>query len=149
MAYAPFGSTDDLKRDLVAALLERTCLTQPLPADREAFEARAAEARAKVTLVGNEVARTLSGILLEYTGVLRKLAASKSFSQAHADITQQLAALLSPRFVVQTDAARLGHLQRYIKQLEELLEQHLTSILRIQQIDLLEFIDWQHYHLKV
>jgi hypothetical protein len=44
MAYAPFGSTDDLKRDLVAALLERTCLTQPLPADREAFEARAAEA---------------------------------------------------------------------------------------------------------
>ena len=115
MAYAPFGSTDDLKRDLVAALLERTCLTQPLPADREAFEARTAEARAKVTLVGNEVARTLSGILLEYAGVVRKLAAAKSFAQAHADMTQQLAALLSPRFVVETDAVRLGHLQRYLK----------------------------------
>jgi ATP-dependent helicase HrpA len=115
MAYAPFGSTDDLKRDLVAALLERACLAQPLPADSQAFEARVAEARARVTLVGSEVARTLSAILTEHAAVVRKLAASKSFTQAHTDMTQQLAAMLGPRFVVELDSARFGHLQRYLK----------------------------------
>jgi ATP-dependent helicase HrpA len=45
MLYLPCGSGDDLRRELVAALLERACLGDPLPRNREAFEARVGHAR--------------------------------------------------------------------------------------------------------
>jgi ATP-dependent helicase HrpA len=115
MLYAAFGGTEDLKRDLVAAVLDRACLTDPLPTDRAAFEARVADARPRVTLIGNELARTLMTLLTEHAGLQKKLLSAKGFAQAAADISQQLTALLPARFVVSTAPAQFGHLARYLK----------------------------------
>ena len=130
IAYAAFGTTDELKRDLTAALLERACLTDPLPDTRESFETRVAQARPRVTLVGNEVARTLLGILTEHAAVMRKLAGARSFTAAAADLTEQLNELLPQRFLVQTDAARFGHLQRYLKAASARLDKLRTDSAR-------------------
>ncbi|HYF59602.1 MAG TPA: DUF3418 domain-containing protein [Burkholderiaceae bacterium] len=122
IAYMPFGTAEDLKRELVAALLDRACLGEPLPADRAAFEARVAEARPRVTLIGQELARTLAAILAEHATVQRKLAGAKGFPQVAADVGAQLAGLLPKGFVSGTDPARWGHLARYLKAISARLD---------------------------
>jgi ATP-dependent helicase HrpA len=122
MLYLPCGSGDDLRRELVAALLERACLGDPLPRNREAFEARVGQARPRITLVGQELARTLVAILAEHAAVQKKLAGARGFPQAVADVEQQVAALLPRRFVSATDPTRFGHLARYLKAISARLD---------------------------
>jgi len=114
--FMPLGTADELKRDLLDALIDRACLGDPWPTDRVAFEERVAQARPRVTLVGNELARTVAAILTEYASLAKKLPAARvSAPAAFADITQQLAGLVPARFVSVTEPARLGHLARYLK----------------------------------
>ena len=114
--FMPLGTADELKRDLVDALIDRACLGDPWPTDRAAFEERVAQARPRVTLVGNELARTVAAILTEYASLAKKLPAARAGAPAaFADITQQLAGLVPARFVSVTEPARLGHLARYLK----------------------------------
>lgn len=115
LLYASFGGADDLRRELSAALIERACLADPLPSTAEQFAARVAESRPRLNLIGQEVARQVLAALTEYQAAQRKLAQSKSFAQAHADVEQQLAALLPKRFITSTPADRLPHLPRYLK----------------------------------
>jgi ATP-dependent helicase HrpA len=116
MLFMPLGTADELKRDLVDALIDRACLGDPWPTDRTGFEERVLQARPRVTLVGNELARTVAAILTEYASLAKKLAGARTGAPAaFADITQQLAALMPARFVSVTEPARLGHLARYLK----------------------------------
>jgi ATP-dependent helicase HrpA len=116
MLYMPLGTEAELKAQLVAATLDRTCMEAPLPASQAEFEARAAAAKGKVTLVAQEIARLLLAVLTEHAALQKKLAAAgKSFPQACADIAGQLAALLPKDFVGATPFERLSHLPRYLK----------------------------------
>jgi ATP-dependent helicase HrpA len=111
----PFGTVEDLRRELVGAVLDRACLGEPLPAERAAFEARVAEARPRLALIGQELARTIGAVLAEHATLQKKLAGAKGFPQAAADVAQQLAGLLPKDFVSATDPARLTHLVRYLR----------------------------------
>ncbi len=113
--FMPFGTAEDLRRELVAAVLERACLGDPLPADRPAFEARVVDARPRLALIGQELARTIAVILAEHAALQKKLAASRGFPQAVADVGAQLSELLPRGFLSSTEPARLGHLPRYLK----------------------------------
>ena len=115
MLYLPFGTAEELRRELVGALIDRACLGEPLPADRAAFEARVQEARPRIALIGQELARTIAVVLGEHAALQKKLAGAKAHPQAVADITQQLAVLLPRGFVSGTDPARLPHVARYLK----------------------------------
>jgi ATP-dependent helicase HrpA len=115
LAYAPFGGAEALERDLAAAVLERTCLADPLPADRAEFEARVGQARPRIGLVGQALARTLAGVLAEHAALARRLAAARAFPAAQADVAQQVAGLLPPGFVASTPGEAFGHLERYLK----------------------------------
>ncbi len=115
LRFAAFGGADDLRRELVAALLERVCLVEPLPADGPAFAARVAEARARLNLIGQSLAQTVGQILVEHAAALRKLGAVRPGAAAAADIEAQLRELLPKRFVTATPAGQLGHLPRYLK----------------------------------
>ena len=115
MQFVGFGGADDLRRELVAALLERACLADPLPQDAQAFAACVADARTRLNLVGQELARSVAEILAEHAAVVRKLAAARTFAAAAADIDAQLQALMPKRFITATPAARLRHLPRYLK----------------------------------
>jgi len=122
MLFLPFGTAEDLRRDLVTAVIERACLAAPPPADREAFERRVAEARPRLALIGQELARTLGTVLAEHAALQKKLAAAKGFPQAAADVAQQIGALLPRGFVATTDASRLPHVARYLKAASARLE---------------------------
>jgi len=115
LLYSALGSAEELRADLVSALIDRACLSEPWPDDAAAFAARVAEARPRLNLIGQEIARLAMAVLVELQAVTRKLAQARPFAQAAADIEQQLAALVPRRFVSATPAAQLAHLPRYLK----------------------------------
>jgi ATP-dependent helicase HrpA len=115
LLFVPLGSADDLRAQLIEAVLDRSCMMLPLPQDAAQFQARVQQARTRVNLVGQELARTVGAILGEYAAVQKKLAGARAHEQAVSDIEQQLQSLLPRRFVADTLSERMGHLVRYLK----------------------------------
>ena len=74
-----------------------------------------ADARTRLNLVGQELARLVAEILVEHAAAIRKLGAAKPLPAAAADLDAQLQALMPKRFVTATPPAQLRHLPRYLK----------------------------------
>jgi ATP-dependent helicase HrpA len=140
LLYMPLGAEAELKEHVVAATLDRTCMSEPLPATQAQFETRAAAAKGKVTLVAQEIGRLLTTILTEHAALQKKLAAAgKAFPQAHADIGAQLGALLPKGFIGSTPFERLSHLPRYMKGASLRLDKARTDPARDSRL----MADWQ------
>ncbi len=112
---AAWPSFEALRAEVVDAALDRTALAEPWPTDRAAFLARRDEARGKLALIAQEVARLVTVIVQEAAAVQKKLAAARAFPAACADIGEQLARLFPRGFVTATPAAQLAHFPRYLK----------------------------------
>lgn len=116
LQFMPLGTEKELKEQLVAATLARTCLMAPLPHDEHSFAERRDAAKCRILLVAQEIVRLAASILTEQAALQKKLAgAQKAFPQACADIAAQLAELLPKRFIVATPYERLQHFPRYLK----------------------------------
>ena len=88
-----FPSFEQMREQVVVAALDRTCLVEPWPRDRAGFLARSDEARGKLSLIAQEIARLLTTIVAEAAGLPKKMNAVRGFPAAIADIEQQLARL--------------------------------------------------------
>ncbi|KUZ18697.1 ATP-dependent RNA helicase HrpA [Burkholderia diffusa] len=115
MQYMSLGTQDELRDQLIDTALDRACLQDPLPDDDASFHARRDEGRSRLNLLAQEIARLVGQILAEYAGLAKKLAQAKPFAQAHADLQQQLAAMVGKRFVIDTPYVQLAHFPRYLK----------------------------------
>jgi ATP-dependent helicase HrpA len=104
-----------LKEQVVTSAIDRTCLAEPWPADRAAFVARKDDARSKLNLIAQEVARLLTTIVAEAAVLPRKLNGVRGFAAAVADVEQQLARLFPRGFVVDTPPPQLANYPRYLK----------------------------------
>jgi ATP-dependent helicase HrpA len=112
---AALPSFERLRSEVVDAALDRTALAEPWPTDRASFLARRDEARGKLALIAQEVARLVTTIVQDAAAVQKKLAGARLFATACADVEQQLARLLPRGFVTSTPAAQLAHYPRYLK----------------------------------
>ncbi|GIL06754.1 MAG: ATP-dependent helicase [Betaproteobacteria bacterium] len=108
-------SFEELRDQVITAAIDRTCLIDPLPTDNASFVARKAEARGRLNLIAQEIARLVTASVQEAAALPKKLNASRAFSAAVADIEQQLARLFPKGFIVDTPAAQLAHYPRYLK----------------------------------
>ncbi len=115
LQFAALGDANDLRRQLVAAAFDRTCLGEPLPRTREAFVRRADEGRSRVTLIAQELARLVGTILAEHLGLARKLQAAKAFPEVVRDIETQLGRLMPKDFILATPWERLQRFPIYLK----------------------------------
>ena len=115
MQYMSLGTQDELRDQLIDTALDRACLQEPLPDDDASFHARRDEGRSRLNLLAQEIARLVGQILAEYAGLAKKLAQAKPFASAHADIQQQIGALIGKRFVIDTPYVQLAHFPRYLK----------------------------------
>ncbi|HZR67827.1 MAG TPA: ATP-dependent RNA helicase HrpA [Burkholderiales bacterium] len=116
LQFLPFGDADDLRRDLLSAAFDRACLGEPWPRDAAQFERRRDEARSRVTLIAQEIARLAAAILSEHAALRKKLQqAAKAFPAAARDVEESLARLLPKRFVAETPFERLQHFPRYLR----------------------------------
>src|SRR6266581_429977 len=116
LQFMALGTEKELREQLVAATLERTCLMEPLPVTASEFAARTAAARPRIALVAQEIARLVGLILAEHAALQKRLAgASRAFPETVGDIQAQCRALISPGFVLETPVERLQHFPRYLK----------------------------------
>ncbi|MDK9714902.1 MAG: ATP-dependent RNA helicase HrpA [Sulfuritalea sp.] len=140
LQFIALGTEKELREQLVAVTLERTCLMDPLPTEESAFTARREAARGRILLVAQEILRLLGTILAEHAGLAKKLAAmQKAFPQACADIGAQLAELMPKRFIATTPFERLQHYPRYLKAISLRLEKARSDPARDARL----MADWQ------
>ncbi len=115
LRFAAIGDAGELKDQLVAAAFDRACLGEPLPRTEAQFAARRDEARARIVLIAQELARLVGAILVEHQTLTKKLQAARAFREAVRDIEAQIARLLTRDFVIATPYERLQHFPRYLK----------------------------------
>jgi ATP-dependent helicase HrpA len=115
LKFAAIGDADSLGAQLAAAAFDRACMAEPLPRDAGEFAQRRDEARPRIGLIAQEIARLVGQILAEREGLVRKLQAAKAFPEAVRDVEAQLARLLARDFVAATPWERLQHFPRYLR----------------------------------
>lgn len=122
MQFLPFGSAQDLQRQIFFVTFDRCCLGDPLPNNEKEFAARCKEAKSRLNLVAQEIARLLGTVLQEYHALQKALPAFKAHGAATQDIRAQCEWLLHREFVARTPYERLQHLPRYLKAINLRLE---------------------------
>ena len=139
---AAVPSFEALRGEVVDAALDRTALAEPWPNDRASFLVRRDEARGKLALIAQEVARLVTTIAQEAASLPKKLGAARSFSAACADIEQQLARLFPRGFIAATAPTQLAHYPRYLKaialRLEKIKGDPTRDAQRVAEIALLQ-----------
>ena len=115
MLYLSLGTTEGLRDQIIDAAIERAALADPLPADAAAFATRVEQAKSRLVLLANEVARAAGAALEGWQAALKRMATIKGASPALDDMKGQLARLIGKRFVADTPSAQLAHLPRYLK----------------------------------
>jgi len=116
--YVGLGTQEALREDLLNVILDRAFLTdQPLPRNRESFDALVERGKARLFAVRAEICETAAVILAAYHEVRRLLTADESsvWAEALADVREQLARLVYPGFLSQTPPEWLPHLPRYLR----------------------------------
>ncbi|MDP2823536.1 MAG: ATP-dependent RNA helicase HrpA [Sulfuritalea sp.] len=140
LQFLALGTEKELREQLIAVTLERTCLMDPLPTEESAFATRREAARGRILLVAQEILRLIGTILVEHAVLAKKLAAmQKAFPQACADIGAQLAELMPKRFIATTPFERLQHYPRYLKAIALRLEKARSDPARDTRL----MADWQ------
>ncbi|MGH8745621.1 MAG: DUF3418 domain-containing protein, partial [Burkholderiales bacterium] len=116
LQFAQLAGDIGLADEVVSAALERSFLADALPMRQADFNLRVDEGRSRLSLIAQEITRTVSAILGDHAQVQKGLAATaKDFPQATLDVSASLSRLLHPRFVSRTPWPRLKHFPRYLK----------------------------------
>ena len=127
-----------LREQVIVAAIDRTCLIDPWPTDRASFVTRKDEARAKLSLIAQEVARLIAVIIAEAVALPKKLNSARAFAAAVSDIEQQLARLFARDFVVDVRPEQLAHYPRYMKaiglRLDKLKGDPVRDAQRLQEV---------------
>ena len=122
MQFMAFGTAQDLQRQILSVTFDRCCLNEPWPANEQEFTARCKEAKSRLTLIAQEIARLTGAILNEYQLLQKNLPAAKAHGQAVQDMRAQCGWLLHNEFIARTPYTRLQHLPRYLKAINVRLE---------------------------
>ncbi len=110
-----FESFESVRSDLVAAAVELVAMKEPWPTNAASFEARREEAKGKINLVGQELARTLEAVVEELSGTPKRLAAARAFPEVVKDVSSQLSGLFPKGFLLVTPPEQLRHYVRYAR----------------------------------
>ncbi|MFZ2163018.1 MAG: ATP-dependent RNA helicase HrpA [Sideroxyarcus sp.] len=122
MQFLPFGSQQDLQRQILAVTFDRCSLNDPWPETEKEFAARCKDAKARLNLVAQEIARLVGAVLAEYHVLQKSLPAFKAQGQVLQDIRTQCESLLNKEWVVRTPFERMQHMPRYLKAINVRLE---------------------------
>jgi ATP-dependent helicase HrpA len=115
LQFMPFGTDTELKVQLVAATLERTCLMDPLPANADAFAQRTQDAKARISLVAQELMRLAGTLVAEHASLTKRFVTLKQSPDVLADLQQQLSKLMPKNFLLAYPFEKLSQFPRYLK----------------------------------
>lgn len=147
MLYMSLGTQEELRQQIIDAAIDQTCLTEPWPTCAEQFEQRVEQARQRLGLIAQEIARQAQQILQAWTELMRKLVGFKSQTQAYEDIQAQQSRLMHKWFIRDTDPQYLQHYPRYLKAAQVRLDKLRTDPTRDQRL-LGDILPWQTKYLR-
>jgi ATP-dependent helicase HrpA len=78
MQFLPFGSQQDLQRQILSVTFDRCCLMEPWPENEKEFAARSKDSKNRLTLVAQEIARLAGAVLSEYHALQKSLPGFKA-----------------------------------------------------------------------
>ena len=96
LLYANLGNAEQLRNDLIAAIVDRAVWAEDAPVrDRHAFEARVKQVKSRILVVAQEYARLATEVLTEAQTVRKTLDGplAAKWREACADMRRQLAHL--------------------------------------------------------
>ncbi len=148
--YAALGRCDDLKRDLVDAIVWAAFYPQGGDGEvrtPEAFADRARQAQARLGETANAICGWVASALAEYHEAARQLKGSvpPQWLAAVGDARGQLDALVYPGFVTHTSPRWLRHLPRYVQAVNIRLKKLDRNPVRDRQNMLAVAPLWQRY----
>lgn len=117
LQFAPVGSCEALKDDLLRAVFDRVFLHGEMPRDAEAFAARLEAGRERLVPEATRVAGLAAAALKEYHAVAKRLrgrVAPQSLPVI-AELRDQLERLIHPGFIAATPEEWFGHLPRFVR----------------------------------
>lgn len=125
--YVGIGTQEQLRDDLLTAVLDRVFLSEGLPRERAAFEVMLERGRGQLMSIANEVCAQVGQALASCHEVRRRLRGKLplSWMEVAKDVNEQLDALVYPGFISVTPAEWLQRLPIYMKAIE----------LRLQRLD--------------
>ncbi len=145
--YAPTGKCEELRADLIDAVIDQAFLNEAVPRTQQQFEACVEKDKQVMLDVANDLCGMVGKTLAEHHQLNKKLKGNVSPAWLHAlaDIKVQLAALIYPGFIKQTPPEWLQEYPRYFKainlRLERLngaIDRDRAAVLEIQPL-------WQAY----
>jgi ATP-dependent helicase HrpA len=133
LSRAPHGSLDSLFDDCVTAAVDSLMRDAGGPAwDRAGFEGLSQRVGRTLESESVKFLRTVERIFVEAQQVESRLASlnSPSTGSVTAEVAGQFAALIFPGFVTATQALQLSHLPRYLKAMQQRLNDAPTNLVR-------------------
>ncbi len=125
---APFsGTQQELKQQMLTMTFERCCLSDPLPTNEVEFATRAKDAKNRLLLVAQELARLVGNVLGEYQTLQKNMSQLKAHGKAYQDVRTQLEWLLHKNFIADTPYQRLQHVPRYLRAINLRIEKLRTN----------------------
>ncbi|MDX8378921.1 MAG: ATP-dependent RNA helicase HrpA [Gallionella sp.] len=115
LLFMPFGTQQQLQQQIVTMAFDQCCLNDPLPTTEIEFLARGKQAKNRLLLIAQALARLVGLVLNEHQAVQKILVQIKTHHQATQDIRTQLEGLIHPGFVRDTPYERLQQVPRYLK----------------------------------
>lgn len=134
MLYISLGTQDELRDQIIDLAIEQACLAEPWPDNQAAFEQRQQEARTRLGLLAQEIARLTGQILAEWAAVQKKLPQAKPHTDTYSDLQAQLGILMGKWFVRDTPHDKLVHFPRYLKAVQARIEKLKTDPQRDQRL---------------
>ncbi len=134
MKFLPFGSQQDLQRQILAVTFDRCCLNEPWPENEKDFATRSKEAKARLNLVAQEIARLVAAVLAENQILQKSLPAFKAHTLVQQDIRNQCQWLLGKEWIAKTPYERMQHTPRYLKAINVRLEKLRANPARDAQV---------------
>ncbi len=115
LLYVGLGSQEDLRDQILTLAIEQACLSEDWPTDGAGFQARCEDARQRLGLLAQELARLVGDILREWAALQKKLPQARTQQAGWRDIQAQAQALMAPGFIRDTPYEQLRHFPRYLK----------------------------------
>jgi len=125
LAFARFGNSAELRRNVVDGAIERTFLADREPIrDPDEFAQRLADGRGQLTATTNQLWDKLSPLLISRQQIAAALEKPPATFPPAAvqDMNSQLAWLFPTDFLVSVADARLNHYRRYLKALAQRID---------------------------
>ena len=115
LLYMSLGTQEELRDQIIDAAVDAVCVVEPLPTNEASFAERVEQARSRLGLLTQEIARQCAVILAEWTTLRRKLVTVKSHKHAVEDMQAHQSRLIHKHFLRDNDLSRLTHFPRYLK----------------------------------